>query len=111
MTRVCNSSPVASTILIKPESADLLYLGGWAEAQLPKMRLNAKEIEIEATTTVSGKVNAEGLALTGGLTMTGDQDANNVIELGYGVTKEVIPGRSDTGYFPTASTSSGRPPV
>ena len=77
----------------KPESADLLYLGGWAEAQLPKMRLNAKEIDIEATTTVSGKVNAEGLALTGGLTMTGDQDANNVIELGYGVTKEVSAGK------------------
>ncbi|HKE59698.1 MAG TPA: hypothetical protein VKB46_23470, partial [Pyrinomonadaceae bacterium] len=68
----------------KHESAALLYLGGWADAQLPKMRLNATEIDVEGTTNVSGKVSAEGLALTGKLTITGNQDANNVIQLGYG---------------------------
>lgn len=77
----------------KHESAALLYLGGWADAQLPKMRLNAKEIDIEAATMVSGKVSAQGLALTGGLTMTGNGDVHNVIELGYLVEKEVSAGK------------------
>ena len=74
------------------KSADFMYLGGWADPQLtlPKMILNAKEVDIQATTTaVSGRLSSAGLALTGGITITGDADRNNVLEFGFGV-----PGKS-----------------
>lgn len=60
-------------------SADFMYLGGAAAQVLPKMILNAKEVDIEAATTVlSGELQIKG---------------KNVINLGSDVTKEVSAGR------------------
>ena len=77
--------------LDKHTAADMMWVGGWANPNptLPKMVLNAKEVDIQADTiTTTG-----ALELNGKLTISGSGEKTNILEFGAGVTKQIDAGK------------------
>lgn len=86
-------------------SADFMYLGGSLTKgqELPKMILNAKEVDIQATTTaISGEVT--------GLTMSGDlniKSGSHFIALGSDLGEKKEPSAGKIGYAVWSNGANG----